>query len=420
MKKKILISLLLMLLSLLVYSQNMKEIDWHSDLDFLAKTLPEKHINLFAVKDKKYFLSEIDSIKSKTKTLTNFEIAVKIQELIAKMGDAHTMLYLNSLLERNKILPIHVFYMGDGFYVLHTSSENKKILGAKILKINNIPMSTVSKKMSSLFTADNTSVAKVKLPQMLPSLQILQALGITKKNEVELELEKSDGTKFKHVLKAGMMTKNNRVSFHSKKTSFAFQNEKRFFADFYDEKNKIYLIQYNKCWSKELQLKYGNRHQAKYMPSFKIFEDKALGIIKSKKIEKFIFDLRFNGGGNSLQGTEFIKNIAKLIKAKNNKIKVYAVLGRYTFSSGILNALDMKKEMSAIYIGEESSGKPNHFGEVQSFQLPSSKLYVSYSTKYFKNSDKDSNSLKPEIKINLNFSDFNNGIDPIYEWIKRN
>lgn len=81
--------------------------------------------------------------------------------------------------------------------------------------------------------------------------------------------------------------------------------------------------------------------------------------------------------------------------------------------------MDFKRLTNAVYVGEETAGKPNHFGEVKNFQLPASKLWVNYSTKYFKVTDEEVNTITPDVRIEMSFSDFIKGIDPVYEWIKR-
>lgn len=93
--------------------------------------------------------------------------------------------------------------------------------------------------------------------------------------------------------------------------------------------------------------------------------------------------MRFNSGGSSLQGTELIKKLSEL-KNINQKKKLFVIIGKNTFSSAIINILDFKKYTNAIIVGEITSGKPNHFGEVKNFLLPNSRLQVNYSTKYFK------------------------------------
>jgi C-terminal processing protease CtpA/Prc len=93
------------------------------------------------------------------------------------------------------------------------------------------------------------------------------------------------------------------------------------------------------------------------------------------------------------------------------------VIGRKTFSSAIINTINFKQYTKAILIGEETGGKPNHYGEVRNFRLPSSQLPVNYSTKYFTYTKVDLNTIKPDVSIELSFDDYKKGIDPVYEWI---
>jgi len=214
------------------------------------------------------------------------------------------------------------------------------------------------------------------------------------------------------------MTRQNRKMYKPDSLALCFRDERAFFIDYYQASDNIYYLQYNRCWSKELELQYGNAQNAEKMPSFKEFEEKVFQTITKHSIDKVVFDIRFNGGGNSSQVTEFVVKFAKILE-KNAETKIYVILGRHTFSSAILNAMDFKLITNATFIGEETSGKPNHFGEVKSFQLPNSGIKVNYSTKYFKRTDGKVSTISPEIKLESSFSDFDHGIDPAYEWIKK-
>lgn len=127
--------------------------------------------------------------------------------------------------------------------------------------------------------------------------------------------------------------------------------------------------------------------------------------------------MRNNGGGNSAQATAFIERLAGFLE-QHPDIKTYVVIGRKTFSSAILNTMDFKRLTDAVVVGEETAGKPNHFGEVRSFQLPGSKLRVAYSTKYFRRTDEEADTITPDVKVEMSFADFTNGVDPVYEWIE--
>lgn len=96
-----------MIIGLLLFqsisSQNSKKINWNTDLDFLAEQLPKKHYNLFAIRSKADFLTGIDVIKLESSHSTDLQTALKIQQLIASLGDSHTSLHFKQLLDRNKL-----------------------------------------------------------------------------------------------------------------------------------------------------------------------------------------------------------------------------------------------------------------------------------------------------------------------------
>ncbi len=291
-------------------------------------------------------------------------------------------------------------------------------MGSRLLSINQVVVERVIDSVSTLFTIDNQAMIKNSTPQIIPVLPILQYFGFADTEQVELGLKTSTNQNLIYTLKPSLMNRNNRISFRPETLTFSMKNERAFFTDWYSPEEKIYYMLYNKCWSKELELQHGNKETAEKTPSFKEFEERAFHILENKPVQKVIFDLRYNGGGNSLQGTVFIEKLAKFLE-ESPDTKVYVVSGRATFSSAILNAMDFKRLTNAIFVGEETAGKPNHFGEVRNFQLPNSKLYVSYSTKYFKRTDENVNTIKPDVVIEMSFSDFTKGIDPVYEWIKQ-
>ncbi len=411
--KKVILFLVGLLVFQTICSQNKERIDWNADLDYLAKELAEKHYDFFTVQSKTDFLSGIDAIKAESKDLDDFHVALKVQQLIARAGDSHTKLHIEQLLDKDQILPVYLLWTSDGLHVMHTTTGNEELLGRQILSINNIPMATIIDSLSTIFTIDNKAIVKSAIPGLLPSMQVLEFFGFANGGQVELTLDQNET----YQLKSSAMNGMNVVSFKPDSVAFSMKNQRMFFTDSYYPDEKIYHMLYNVCWSKEIESEFGSKEKAGNLPSFKEFEEKAFNTLENEPVDKIIFDLRYNGGGNSSQGTRFIEKLAEFLKV-HPKIKTYVVIGRSTFSSAILNAMDFKRLTNAVFVGEETAGKPNHFGEVRKFQLPNSKLDVSYSTKYFQRTDEDVNTIAPDVVVEMSFSDFVRGIDPVYEWIK--
>ena len=139
------------------------------------------------------------------------------------------------------------------------------------------------------------------------------------------------------------------------------------------------------------------------------------GFLAQNKADRFVIDLRHNSGGNSAifrPLLSFVKNHPEL----NKKGRLFVIIGRQTFSSGLWNAIEMKQQTNAVLIGEPTGGRPNHYGEVRSFELPNSKLKVHYSTRHWKlMKDKDPETLEPDVRVKLNAKDFFDGKDPYLE-----
>lgn len=399
-------------------SQKIQKNNWTTDIEFLKTELPAKHKDFFFKQDKLTFENGLDEIKSQQSELSDFEIAIKLQQLIATFGDSHTGIDWANYIQKTKILPIKAMWFKDGIYIIKTTKKNKGILGKKIKGINGTDVSVIVDKLSALFTKDNEAIIRKNIPELLVKIQLLVYFNIIKDDKIEFEIETEQGKTENQLVEVEPMEKENTLTLNLKSIPNYLQNERKYFWSKYIKESGIYYIQYNKCLSKEVELKYGNPENAENLPSFVEFENEIFSTIENKKINKFIFDMRSNGGGSSSQGTALVEKLSK-IENINQKGKLYVIIGRRTFSSAIINTLDFKNNTNAIIVGEETSGKPNHYGDVRSFTLPNSKLKVSYSTKFFKILETDIGTIKPDIEIETSFNDFINGIDPIFDWIEK-
>ena len=396
-------------------AQTEKTIDWKSDIEYLKKELPLKHKDLFFQMTKSDYERRLDYLSSQCSLLSDFEIAIKLQQLIAKIGDSHTSVGYAKFIDAEKMLPLQLYWFSDGIYIMQTTREYENILGSRITQINDFGIQSVADSLSTLITVDNQALIKNNIPKMIPVLQLLEYFGFSKGDVLKIEVESTNGQSVKYEIKAGKTNRNNIIGVKSDSLAFCWQNQRAVFIDKYFDRDGIFYLQYNRCTSKEIEEQQGT---VSSLPSFVDFGNKVFDVIQNKPINKLIFDIRFNGGGNSSQGTEFISKLSDYPISKQEK-KIYVVIGRQTFSSAIINAMDFKQQTKAIFVGEETGGKPNHFGEVRNFQLPSSGLIINYSTKYFTRTKEDLKSIIPDVIIESSFLDYKKGIDPVYEWIKK-
>ncbi|MCW3788335.1 S41 family peptidase [Plebeiibacterium sediminum] len=412
MKNLILLTLLFACLT--AFSQNNEKTDWNADIEYIKVELPKCHYNLYMLKSEQDFYNGLDDISKIQDQLSDFEVAVKLQQLIATFGDSHTNLSLNPFLDYNKILPIGLMWFSDGLWVQSTTKSNETILGAKLIEINGYVISEIIDSLSTISAIDNQASVKTSTPKIIPVIQFLEYFGFVAQPEIKLTLEK-DGETLEYLIHPEQMNRNNVMRVLPNPTPLCYQNTRLPFWSKVLTKENVFYIQYNKCWSREYPPS-GYKGDIQKLPSFSDFHKAIVDSIQQNDYDKVVFDFRFNGGGNSYQGTKLIEELSTIDKLKS-KGNLYVITGRDSYSSAIINIMDFKNKTNAILVGEETSGKPNHLGEIRSFKLPSSALILQYSTKYFKQTDKDLKTITPDKEIEPSFTDFKNGYDPIFEWI---
>lgn len=406
--------LTLFLTSSLGYAQ--RKTDWKRDLDSLAVWLPQKHYNIFLYRDKKFFDKGIAQLKEDAEDCSDIEMTLKLQQFIVKFGDAHTNIIYQQSMSPNRIYPLGLTCFGNDYYITSTLRKYKDLLGVHLIAINGHPMNMVEQRFSSLVVNDSRSSILNTVPNIMAFAQLHEFFKFASGDSIKLTYDKN-GKKCNRIIKAGNVNPKETIDLRPTKFAMHIENAKQLFSETYLPNDKIYYIQYNRCWNRELEEKYGNKERAANLPSFKEFTERIFKTLAEKDIKKIVFDLRYNAGGNSRPFTQLVKQLAQKLNLKD--IKCYAVIGRRTFSSGILNSLDLKNNLNATFVGEVTSGCANHLGEIRSFGLPTSGVGVSYSTKYFKQAEIKDGPLYPDVVKECTYADFLKGIDPVLEWIKQ-
>jgi hypothetical protein len=390
---------------------------WKQDISYLRIELPLKHPNLFFKTEKEKFIFKLDSISELINEKTDIELSIALQEVIAIMGDDHTGIN-NRKTKLEGVLPLYLYWYTEGIFVLKTFEQYNELLGCKIVSINKTPINQVIKKLSDLTAKTNEAIIKKIIPNVIPYVAYLKYYKITTTDKISITYIDQKGSE-KDITIQPTVDKDfwrKMISYNFEKLPLCEINTRKYFWYNYNEDNKILYTQYNRCLGKEVEAKYGSKKKAEKLPSFEKYVKNLITILKTKEVDKFVFDMRYNSGGSSPQGTSLVKQIAQ-INSINKKGKLFVVTGRRTFSSAVLNSIDFQNYTNAIFIGEPTSGKPNHYGEVKKFLLPNSGLTINYSSKYFTYAKEDTNSFYPEYEIKASFEDLKNGIDPVMEWI---
>lgn len=375
---------------------------WTADLKYLKEKLPQKHKNLFFHITKENFNKEMDLLLGKVEKYSDIELKGELARVINLVNDSHTSIDISG----NLMYPLGFFQFEDDIYLTNSSLEYRALWGEKLLAINGYSIKELKKMLEPYVSKDNEAISKNQFSNLLNCFEPLQIAGVAKEEEVTYTFEASPekAIKIKPFKREELQNIKllNQEAEALNKFPLPKQKQDMYWYEYIEDKKTMY-VKYNSC------------SNIKEYP-FSQFTKDVFEMVDSKKAEKLVVDFRDNGGGNSLVFRPFLKEIKKR-ETLNKKENLYVVVGRRTFSSAILNAMDLRKGTNATLIGEPTGGKPNHFGEVKILQLSNVNISTYYSSNYFKTTKDDTDSLYPDAEVPLKASSFFSGKDDVLEYI---
>ncbi len=378
---------------------------WDKDLDYLAEELPKRHINLFANTNADSFYNKINILKDKSPELNDSQMFFSIMKIVASVGDAHTSVYPKNYSSFH-FFPFQGYWFKEGFYITTVASEYQQTLGKKLIKINNHPVEEIFDLVAPLIPHENNQQLKNISPQYFDFADALSFLKVIEKiDEADFSFEGIGDITIKSYPYQSLTGLNfvELLSTNNVDVPYYLQNPSTYYWYTYIDENKLLYFQYNLCRESDDK-------------PFQTFVDELFSFVDNNSIEKLVIDLRNNPGGNSSILRPFINGI-KAREGINVNGKLFVIIGRKTFSSAMLNTLEMKNETNALFYGEPTGGKPNHFGEQKNLDLPYHAITITYSTKYFNYSSEDTPTFMPDVLVELSFDNYINGVDPVLDRI---
>jgi hypothetical protein len=111
---------------------------------------------------------------------------------------------------------------------------------------------------------------------------------------------------------------------------------------------------------------------------FDAFCRRMFSFVDSHPVERFVVDLRWNGGGNTFLVAPLLRGLIACDKI-SRRGGLLVIVGRKTFSAAQNTATLIDRHTDAIFVGEPTGSSPNFVGESAPFRLPYSKLDVNVS-----------------------------------------
>jgi hypothetical protein len=382
------------LLSLSCPAQNS---DWMKDIDLYARSIEKKHANPFNWIPKERFLSAADSLKKISSTLNRDELMVGLLRLNASLRDEHTQIDFHY----KEYYPVVFYWFDEGISVVSVLSRHADALGARLVAINDVPLDSVVALCRSLSSSNTSTGFKFEILSLLSSPFILHGLHIIPTpDSVRYTFLNKNSDTLTITLHPVDQGQGSFETLYPEKQLLRNSNRAWYWFQ-YDEEKKFIYVNYNKC-SENSQYPF-----SEFLASFR-------KTVEARHPGKVIIDLRYNGGGSSGIFKPLIVAIANMPELKDKKI--FALIGRRTYSAAVINAFQLRTTAHAILVGEETGGKLNHAGNVHSFVLKNSKATVYYSFRDYYFDATQRGGVLPDKTVAHALADYLKGIDPALDY----
>ena len=388
-----------------------REERWQQDLRFFVTQLSTVQLNFDKLFPSAKFRQDIGDLERDVPQLSDSEVVLRLMRLVAAAGVSHTTVRWPGGKLAFHEYPLEAFWYADGLAVTGAAEQYSVALGARIIKIASMTPEELEAAVAPYIAHENLPWLHQLSPEFMLTQEVAAHFGLASPDgSVEITLERPGAEPFKlSVAPLASSASPHMVTaleaLHLPKPLYRKGPSSYYWYEFLPEKEALY-IQYSRCADDSKK-------------SFKDFAEELFQLVDKKQdagaIKRVVVDLRFNQGGNS----EVVRPLLEGLKARPGlraKGHLYVLIGRSTFSSGMMAAFDFRDQLHAILVGEPIGGKPNEYGEVKVFRLPNSNIEVQYTTKYFQLfKDSDPSTLEPDVTVVRAIADFLNGGDPVLD-----
>jgi hypothetical protein len=410
--------------------------EWNADLDTLVATVYRLHPKPFFHLSELDFRREVATLRHAIPTLRRDQIVVRFMQLVGSLHDGHSEVRPVDPNGFDRWFPVKFYWFTDGLYVIAADSEHQDLLGEQVLRLGNTTPAIAAQQAADLFGNDNAFGERERI-QYLASGTALHALGITPSaDSLTLDIRAPDGAQRTVTVRAVRAPFTEAELFNGSYDDWMERGEMfgppgvpmlsayrhlaagHFFEG--DTTVPLHLRNRNPYWytyipeTRTLYMQYNSVKRGYQGESFRAFYTRMFHDVDTHLVDRFVLDDRYNSGGAGDVLMPFVHEFIKRDSTINRPGHLYLLVGRKTFSAGVLLEGYMITHTAVTLVGEPASAPLNMYGDGERVSLPHSGLIVQVSTVYHQTTDYRDRSPWASIDLPAQFSaaDYMAGRDP--------
>jgi len=386
---------------------------WREDLHFLAKELPKTHQNLFHTMARERFEAAVAELDQRIPALARHQVIVGLARIVALIGDGHSRIDLcdgpNVGFRR---YPLRLYLYSDGLFIQAAGAQHAQVVGARVVAIGDTQIGQAYARARDIIPRDNEVWVKHAAPGLLVIPEVLHGLDLIRDMEqATLTVEMPTGDRTTVELRpcphdAPIEWLDAAAQADAPTPLWLRAPENNFWFTYLPDTQTLY-VQYNSVRDKPEE-------------TIAEFFDKVFTFAGARQIDRFILDIRRNGGGNGYLNQPIIHGLIKRDQI-NQPGKLFTIIGRGTFSAAMMLADDLEKHTKTLFVGEPTGASPNMYGDAEKIVLANNGLEVWASGLHWVYSEPRDRRpwIAPNIPAELSSADYRARRDPALEAILR-
>jgi hypothetical protein len=394
---------------------------WKADIEILRTELPARHPDLFKNWSREAYNQALDEVATHAGVDNNLQMGLRLQAVLARFRDAQTYADLKPFLLRTNPIPFGLGKYSDGVYLSGTVRKFGHLGAKKVITVNGMPMEEVTRRLGMFVSAENDLTVYKEAYNWLRFPESFKMVGISQSDSLLLLLENEQGKQgLGYVYPIDLKNPADMQPMRSQaaNTTLRWQPAESFYSVHWLAADSVLHVLYHRCLSHEMAEAAGDAATAEMFPYWQPVADSILAQLRRHPGARLLFDLRFNPGGGASDGIALADSLAK-IPAVNQKNKLFVATTLYTGQAAIEIAGAFRTRTRATLVGEPTAGRPNHFGGSGSFILPNTRMPIMHATSVVNSVFGNPDTLQPDQLIELNYTTYRAGGDPVYEWVKK-
>lgn len=390
--------------------------DWQSDLRFLQQTVHKDYAFLFKKVTAEKFDAEVEKLYKAMPAMNKDEWMAGLVRIVCLFKYGHTNIGWRQGPVKYHVAPVNFYWFSDGLYAEGADKKYAAIVGAKLVKVEGMPVMQALDAVKPLVPVENDQYFKAYGLDFLAIPEALHGQGVTKelKTGVTYTFEK-DGRSFDQTLTAI-------EGFHLPR-NYGFATPGPDWISVRDQQSTPYYLKnidknYYYEYLPETKTVYVRQSQVLDDPTETIdaFYKKVFDFIDKNDVEKLVLDVRLNGGGNNYKNKPVVTGIIESRKI-NKPGKLFVIIGRRTFSACQNLVNELSNYTNALFVGEPTAENINFYGDNRRVELPMTGIPVFLSFAWWQDKPQWENAdwLSPQLAVDMSFDAYKTNKDPALE-----